>query len=166
MPTSTSKTKTSLTRVKPSSKLTLSDRLSRLKELLADYNSVGITSIVDANADQRGVELYQALLAKNALTCRTFLAFGVDAKAPLDRIEAAIKDVEEALKGDNKDAIGSKTQAMMTASQKLGEKMYASMQGDQAGAAAAAAGAQTEGAIDKAKESDVVDADYKEVKRG
>jgi molecular chaperone DnaK len=83
-----------------------------------------------------------------------------------EKIEAAIKDVEEALKGDNKDAIESKTQAMMTASQKLGEKMYASMQGDQAGAAAAAAGAQTEGAGDKAKESDVVDADYKEVKRG
>jgi predicted amidohydrolase YtcJ len=68
------------------------DRLARLKELLADYNSVGITSIVDANADQGGVELYQALLAKNALTCRTFLAFGVDAKAPLAKIEAAIKE--------------------------------------------------------------------------
>jgi predicted amidohydrolase YtcJ len=71
---------------------TTADRMARLKELLADYNSVGITSIVDANADQRGVELYQALLAKNALTCRTFLAFGVDAQAPLARIEAAIKE--------------------------------------------------------------------------
>jgi predicted amidohydrolase YtcJ len=71
---------------------TAADRLARLKELLADYNSVGITSIVDANADQEGVDLYQTLLAKNALTCRTFLAFGVNAQAPLARIEAAIKE--------------------------------------------------------------------------
>jgi predicted amidohydrolase YtcJ len=71
---------------------TSADRLARLKELLADYNSVGITSIIDGNADQRGVELYQALLAKNALTCRTFLALGVNGQAPLAQIEAAIKE--------------------------------------------------------------------------
>ena len=68
------------------------DRLSRLKDLLADYNSVGITSIVDANADESGLELYRTLLAQNALTCRTFMAYGVDAQAPLDRIEAAIRE--------------------------------------------------------------------------
>ena len=71
---------------------TTADRLDRLRQLLADYNSVGITSIVDGNADQSGVELYRTLLAKQQLTCRTFLAFGVDAQAPLDRVEAAIKD--------------------------------------------------------------------------
>ena len=68
------------------------DRLARLQELLADYNSVGITSIVDANADQGGLELYRTLLEQNALTCRTFLAYGVDAQAPLDRIEATIRE--------------------------------------------------------------------------
>ncbi len=89
-----------------------------------------------------------------------------------EKIEAALKDVEEALKGDDKAAIESKTQAMMTASQKLGEKMYASMQGSEAGAGGAAGAAQggpQAGAApgaDKGKESDVVDADYKEVKRG
>ena len=67
---------------------TAADRLARLRELLADYNAVGITSIVDANADQGGLELYRTLLAQNALTCRTFMAYGVDAQAPLDRIEA------------------------------------------------------------------------------
>jgi predicted amidohydrolase YtcJ len=71
---------------------TAADRLARLKELLADYNSVGITSIVDANADRGGLELYRTLLAQNALTCRTFMAYGVDAQAPLDRIEAAIRE--------------------------------------------------------------------------
>jgi predicted amidohydrolase YtcJ len=69
---------------------TTADRLDRLRQLLADYNSVGITSIVDGNADDSGVELYRALLAKGELTTRTFLAYGVDAQAPIDRVEAAI----------------------------------------------------------------------------
>ena len=51
-----------------------------------------------------------------------------------ESIEAAIKDVEEALKADDKDAIEAKTAALMTASQKLGEKMYAQAQ-QEAGAA-------------------------------
>ena len=68
------------------------DRLARLRELLADYNAVGITSIVDANANQGGLELYRALLEQNALTCRTFLAYGVDGQAPLDQIEATIRE--------------------------------------------------------------------------
>jgi predicted amidohydrolase YtcJ len=68
------------------------DRLARLKELLADYNSVGITSIVDGNADRGGLELYRTLLAGNALTCRTLLAYGVDAQAPIDQVEAAIRE--------------------------------------------------------------------------
>jgi molecular chaperone DnaK len=87
--------------------------------------------------------------------------------AEKERIEGAVKDVEEALKGDDKDAIEAKTAAMMTASQKLGEKMYASMQGGAGGAGEAAGGsAQAGGGEAKAKDEDVVDADYKEVKRG
>jgi molecular chaperone DnaK len=82
--------------------------------------------------------------------------------AEKERIEAAIRDVEEALKGDDKAAIEARTAAMMTAAQKLGEKMYASMQGGAAGAAPGGAG----GGESKAKDEDVVDADYKEVKRG
>jgi molecular chaperone DnaK len=88
--------------------------------------------------------------------------------AEKEKIEAAIKDVEEALKGDDKEAIEAKTAAMMTASQKLGEKMYASMQGGAGGAGegAGASAAQAGGGEAKAKDEDVVDADYKEVKRG
>jgi predicted amidohydrolase YtcJ len=71
---------------------TVADRLARLRELLADYNSVGLTSIVDGNADRDGLELYRTLLEKKALTCRTFMAYGVDAQAPLDRIEASIRE--------------------------------------------------------------------------
>ena len=55
----------------------------------------------------------------------------------------------------------------MTASQKLGEKMYAQAQGGAAEAAAAAAGAGAGASEAKAaKNDDVVDADFKEVKRG
>ncbi len=91
-----------------------------------------------------------------------------------EKIEAALKDVETALKDDSVDkaTLEAKTEALMTTSQKLGEKMYA----DQAAAAAAAgagAGGATGGAAPgagdapKAKPADdnVVDADFKEVKK-
>jgi len=83
-----------------------------------------------------------------------------------EKIEAAIKDVEEAIKGEDKAAIEAKNEALMTASQKLGEKMYADMQAAQAAAGAAAGG--TEGAQASAKPADdnVVDAEVKEVKKG
>lgn len=71
---------------------TEADRLARLRELLADYNSVGITSIADANTDKAGLELYRRLLEQNALTCRTFIVYGVDAQEPLERIQAAIRE--------------------------------------------------------------------------
>ncbi|AMP11597.1 chaperone protein DnaK [Collimonas arenae] len=79
-------------------------------------------------------------------------------------IEAAIKELEEALKGSDKAAIDNKTAALTTAAQKLGEKMYADMQAQQAAAGGAEAGAAGAGAEAKPKEDDVVDADFKEVK--
>ncbi|MCU0765130.1 MAG: Hsp70 family protein, partial [Burkholderiaceae bacterium] len=88
--------------------------------------------------------------------------------AEREKIEAAVKEAEEALKGDDREAIEAKTAAMMTVSQKLGEKMYAGMQGGAAGAAAgeaAGASAQAGGGEAKPKDDDVVDADFKEVRR-
>lgn len=80
-----------------------------------------------------------------------------------EAIESAIKDLEEAIKGDNKEEIESKTQALLTSSQKLGEKMYADMQAQQA--AAQAAGAAGAAEADSAPQDDnVVDADFTEVK--
>jgi len=78
-----------------------------------------------------------------------------------EKIEAAIKDVEEALKGEDKDAIDAKTEALMTAAQKLGEKVYADMQAQQA-AGGAAPGAEAT----KPADDNVVDAEVKEVKKG
>ncbi|MGB6241619.1 MAG: molecular chaperone DnaK [Castellaniella sp.] len=79
--------------------------------------------------------------------------------AEKEAIEAAIKDLEEAAKGDDKAAIDAKTEALATASQKLGEKMYADMQ-----AKAAADGATAADAAQPVDDN-VVDADFKEVKR-
>jgi molecular chaperone DnaK len=85
-----------------------------------------------------------------------------------EKIEAAIKDLEGVLKGEDKTAIEEKTSALMTASQKLGEKMYADMQAQQT--AQAAGGAGTAGAEDasasKPADDNVVDAEVKEVKKG
>jgi molecular chaperone DnaK len=86
-----------------------------------------------------------------------------------EKIEAALKDAEEALKSDDKADLEAKTEALMTASQKLGEKVYADMQAQQAaagaGAAAGAAGAEAPKADGKAADPDVVDAEFKEVKK-
>jgi len=80
------------------------------------------------------------------------------------KIEAAIKDLQEALKGEDKAAIEAKAAALMSASQRLGEKIYADAQAQ--GAAGQAASGATEEKAAKADAEDVVDADFKEVKRG
>ncbi len=79
-----------------------------------------------------------------------------------EKIENALKEVEEALKGEDKEAIDQKTEALMTASQKLGEKVYAEMQAQQAAAGASAGGAEQS----KPADDNVVDAEVKEVKKG
>jgi molecular chaperone DnaK len=83
-----------------------------------------------------------------------------------EKIESALKDAEEALKGDDKEAIDAKTEALMTASQKLGEKMYADAQA--AAGAGAGAGAEQASQQSQAQPADenVVDAEFKEVKKG
>jgi molecular chaperone DnaK len=91
-----------------------------------------------------------------------------------EKIEAALKELETALKGEDKDAIEEKTNALMTASQKLGEKMYADMQAQQSAQAAAGGaqaggpqpGAQAGGGAHAAADDNVVDAEVKEVKKG
>ncbi|MCW5221007.1 molecular chaperone DnaK [Verminephrobacter aporrectodeae] len=84
-----------------------------------------------------------------------------------DAISAALKALEEALKGEDKAAIDDKTMALMAASQKLGEKMYAQSQADQAAAATGAAAAAGAAASGKSADDDnVVDAEIKEVKKG
>ncbi|HET6828472.1 MAG TPA: molecular chaperone DnaK, partial [Ramlibacter sp.] len=82
-----------------------------------------------------------------------------------EKIEAAAKELEETLKSEDKEAIEAKTSALMTASQKLGEKMYEGMQAQQA-AGAGPAGDAGAAAGGPANDDNVVDAEVKEVKKG
>jgi molecular chaperone DnaK len=79
--------------------------------------------------------------------------------AEKEAIEAAIKDVEEVLQSDDKDAIEAKTTALTEASQKLGEKVYAEQQAQ----ANTESAQQPEG--EKTVDGDVVDAEFEEVKK-
>jgi molecular chaperone DnaK len=77
-----------------------------------------------------------------------------------EAIESALTEVEEALKNNaDKPELDAKVEALSTAAQKLGEKMYADMQ------AQAQAAGQDGGASETQSSDDVVDADFKEVKR-
>ncbi len=77
------------------------------------------------------------------------------------KIEAAVKEAGEALKSGDKAEIEAKTQALATASQKLGEKIYAQQEAAGAGPnEAGGSGAKQ----DKKDDGDVVDAEFTEVK--
>jgi molecular chaperone DnaK len=129
---------------------------------------------LNAAEDKKKLEIVQARNQGEALvhSVRKSLAeYGdkVDA-GEKEKIEAALKEVEEALKGEDKSAIEEKTNALMTVSQKLGEKMYSDMQAQQAAQAAAAggagAGSGAESASSRPADDNVVDAEVKEVKKG
>jgi hypothetical protein len=66
------------------------DRRARLQMLLADYNSVGLTSISEGDLGDADLETYRRLKDDGQLTCRVFVAYDVDAQLPLDRITARI----------------------------------------------------------------------------
>ena len=69
---------------------TADDRRARLKMLLADYNSVGLTSISEGDLGDADLETYRRLKDDGQLTCRVFVAYDVDAQLPLDQITARI----------------------------------------------------------------------------
>ncbi len=75
-------------------------------------------------------------------------------------IEAAVKTAQEAIQTEDKEQIEAASAALMTASQKLGEKAYAEQQ-----AGAAPAGAEASAVKGSSHDEDVVDAEFKEVKR-
>jgi len=75
------------------------------------------------------------------------------------KIESAIAAAEEALKGNDKSAIESTTQALAVASQKLGEQVYAQAEAGAGGGAEGPTGKDT-----KTADADVVDAEFEEVK--
>ena len=126
---------------------------------------------LNAEDDKKKVELVQAKNSAEAMVHSVKKSLGeygdkLDA-GEKEKIESAIKDMEEALKSDDKAAIESKNAALMEASQKLGEKMYADMQSSQGAGGDAPGAAHAEQAQARpAADDNVVDAEVKEVKKG
>ena len=126
---------------------------------------------LNAAEDKKKLELVQARNQADALVHsvkKSLSEHGDKLEASeKEAIESALKDTEEALKGEDKAAIEAKTEALMAASQKLGEKVYADMQAAQA-AAGAAGGAGTEApagaSAARSADDNVVDAEFTEVK--
>ena len=122
----------------------------------------------EANAaeDAKVLAMAQARNAADALvhSVKKTLAEAGDKVSAGDksRIEGAIAEVEAALKGNDRELIETKTNALMEASHSLAEQMYAAAEG--AGAAAGAAGEA--GAAAGRDEGEVVDAEFTEVKDG
>ncbi|MEI7970536.1 MAG: molecular chaperone DnaK [Betaproteobacteria bacterium] len=77
------------------------------------------------------------------------------------KIETALKDAEETLKGGDKDTMTAKSEALMQASHKLAEKMYA---GAQQAPGEGGPGPQASGGSAGKDDGDVVDAEFEEVK--
>jgi molecular chaperone DnaK len=130
----------------------------------AEIESMVRDAEAHAEDDKKALELVTARNQLDALihsTNKSLKEYGeqltADEKAA---IEAAVKEAEEAVKSDDKDAIEAKSEALATAAQKLGEKMYAAEQAKSQGADAGA-GASHEAHKD---EGDVVDAEFTEVK--
>lgn len=74
---------------------TREERLRRLTELFADYNSAGLTSICDRDAGASQLELYQALHRSGQLSVRVSVSRHVDWLGPLEEVEAGIRKVAE-----------------------------------------------------------------------
>ncbi|ROH85487.1 molecular chaperone DnaK [Pseudomethylobacillus aquaticus] len=128
------------------------DEIKRMEEDAAKY----------ADEDKKLRELVDARNAADGMIHSVKKSLGehgdklsADEKA---NIEAAIKDVEDVLKSDDKDAIEAKTNALMDASQKLGEKVYAEQQAQQG------AGDEAQPQAEKTVDAEVVDAEFEEVK--
>jgi molecular chaperone DnaK len=83
-----------------------------------------------------------------------------------DSIETAIKNLEEVMKGEDKEQIESLTKALAETSGKMAERLYAQSQagGEGGGPSGAGAGDGAGGESAKAAADDVVDAEFEEVK--
>jgi len=114
----------------------------------------------NADADKKFEELVQARNTADGLihaTRKTLEEAGDKATdEEKSAIEAAVADLEGVLKGDDKDEIEAKTNALTEASASLAQKLYAEQQAQQGGA--------EQQADNASQDDDVVDAEFEEVK--
>ena len=119
----------------------------------------------EANAedDKKFEELVQARNAADTLIhgCKKTLDESADKVEPSEKesIEAAIADLEEALKGEDKNQIEEKTKSLADASSSLAQRLYAEQQQE-----AQANENNTESDSSNSANDEVVDADFEEVK--
>jgi len=130
----------------------------------AEINKMVQDAEAHAEDDRKALELVTARNQLDSLihsTHKSLKEYGDHLSADeKTAVESALKEAEEVVKADDKDAIEAKAEALSTAAQKLGEKMYAAEQAKaQAGEAGTASGAEA-----KKDEGDVVDAEFTEVK--
>jgi molecular chaperone DnaK len=130
----------------------------------AEINKMVQDAEAHAEDDRKALELVTARNQLDSLihsTHKSLKEYGDHLSAEeKTAVEAALKEAEEVVKADDKEAIDAKAEALATAAQKLGEKMYAAEQAKaQAGQADAATGKEA-----KKDEGDVVDAEFTEVK--
>jgi predicted amidohydrolase YtcJ len=78
------------------------DRTERLLRLFKDYNSVGLTSLIDRDASASEVERYRKLYAKDALTLRIGISQHVDTLGDIEQVKKRIRRVaaDPLCKGD------------------------------------------------------------------
>jgi predicted amidohydrolase YtcJ len=69
------------------------DKTERLVKLFRDYNSVGLTGVIDRNATAGDINRYQALLDRGALTVRMGVSHGVGTSGPIETIQRDIRKV-------------------------------------------------------------------------
>jgi len=62
------------------------EQRDRLKQLLADYNRVGLTSITDKDASESEYALFRELHQAGELTCRVYIHASVDAQQPVEEL--------------------------------------------------------------------------------
>ena len=125
-----------------------------------EINNMMKDAEANADADKKRRELVEAKNNAEAMVHSTEKQLAehgdkVDASVK-GEIEAAMEDLKTAAESENLEDIQAKTQALMQASMKLGEAIYASAQDE--GEAAAASDAAKDAADD-----DVIDADFEDV---
>jgi len=132
---------------------------------LSDDEIDNMVQDAEANAaeDQKFEELVQARNSADGLAhaAKKTLEEAGDKASDEEKatIEAAIAEVEEAVKGDDKEAMDAAAQKLSEASATLAQKLYE----EQAAQAQAEAGEAPEGAADSGPD-DAVDAEFDEVK--
>src|SRR5262249_8314706 len=72
---------------------TLADKAQRLRQLFADYNTVGLTSVGDRDASPDEIDVYKELRQRDALTVRVNVSHHIDTIGPLTNVQANIRRV-------------------------------------------------------------------------